>query len=259
MLALLLSFAVTGFYAVRESAAEGSVYIYPVKEIGQQVESSEPAIAQNRAEQIAREMFPELLEGKDLDIQLQDNYMGDSSGIWQLNWNDPASGGRRMEHISIGIDADSGALVNLYCYNSGAGLEGGENPLTEEAARQKAQEYARKYRPAEFGRTRLVENDDYSYYSLGVIKNAYNFYWSGWENGIPVEGDGIKCGVDLFSGRLVSFSANWHRTPVFQQPGSLPEGMEIKFCRIGPYLVLSSAGRSHASFSGVPEQNWFTG
>ncbi len=255
MLTLLLSFAVTGFYAVRESEAEGSVYTYPVKEIGQQVESSEPAIAQDRAVQIARGMFPELLEGKDLDIQLQDNYMGDSSGIWQLNWNDPASGGRRMEHISIAIDADSGALVNLYCYNSGAGLEGGENPLTEEAARQKAQEYARKYRPAEFGHTRLVENDDYyGYYLRAMMKNAYSFFWERLENGIPVEGDGISVGVDLFSGRLASFSANWHRDAVFQQPGSLPEGMEIKVLQeLGLILCYQVPEGVNASFSGVPE------
>jgi len=254
MLALLLSFAVTGFYAVRESAAEGSVYTYPVKEAGQQVESSEPSIAQDRAMQIAREMFPELLEGKDLDIQLQDNYMGDSSGIWQLNWNDPAPGGRRMEHISIGIDAGSGALVNLYYYNSGAGLEGGVTPLTEEAARQKAQEYARKYRPFEFGRTRLVENDYYSYYSLGMIKNAYNFYWERLENGIPVEGDGISVGVDLFSGSLASFSANWHRDAVFHPPGSLPEGTEnIVLKELGLILCYQVPEGVNANFSGIPE------
>lgn len=251
---VLLSFAVTGFYAARESAAEGSGSTFLVKEAGQKVESSEPAIAQDRAEQIAREMFPDLLEGKDLDIQLQDNYMGDSSGVWQLHWNNPAPGGRRMESISIGIDAVSGALVNLHCYNSDAGLEGGVTPLTEEAARQKAMEYARKYRPVEFGRTQLVENDYYGYYSRGMMKNAYSFYWERLENGIPVEGDGISVGVDLFSGRLAGFSANWHMDAVFQQPGSLPEGTENKVLKeLGLILCYQVPEGVNANFSGVPE------
>lgn len=254
MLALLLSFAVTGFCAARESAAEGSGSTYLVQEAGQKVERREPAIAQDRAVQIAGEMFPDLLEGKDLDIQLQDNYMGDSSGIWQLNWNNPAPGGRRMEHIGIGIDADSGALVNLYYYNSDAGLEGGVTPITEEAARQKAMEYARKYRPVEFGRTRLVENDYYGYYSRGLMKNAYSFYWERLENGIPVEGDGISVGVDLFSGRLASFSANWHRDAVFQQPGPLPEGTENKVLKeLGLILCYQVPEGVNANFSGIPE------
>ncbi|NLI12224.1 MAG: hypothetical protein GX425_06285 [Peptococcaceae bacterium] len=240
--------------AAAESSGSGSTY--PVKEAGQKVESGEEAISQDRAMQIVREMFPDLLEGKDLDIQLQDDYRGDSSGIWHLNWNNPTPGGRRVEHISISIDADSGALVNLYYYDSNVGAEGGVTPLTEEAAKQKAMEYARKYRPAEFGRTRLAENDYYGYYPSGMIKNAYNFYWERIENGVPVEWDGISVGVDLFSGRLASFSVNWHKDAVFPQPGTMPEDLEQKvLSELGLILCYQVPEGVKTNLPGVPEAN----
>lgn len=254
MVVLLLSFAVIGFYAAGEVAAEGNGSASLVKEAGQKVESTGPAISQDRAVQIAREMFPDLLEGKDVDVQLDDYYVAGGSRIWRLDWSDPAPGGRRMEHFNIGIDADSGALANLYYYNPAAGLEGGVTPLTEEAARQKAEEYARKYCPAEFGRTRPVEREYFNYYPYGMMKNAYTFYWERLENGIPVEGDGINVGVDLFSGRLISFNANWHRDAVFPQPGSLPEGLENKVLKeLGLILCYQVPEGLKTNLSGVPE------
>jgi len=254
MLGLLLFFVVTGFYAAVEVAAEGSGSTYLVKEAGQKVESTEPAVSQDRAVQIAREMFPDLLEGKDVDVQLDDYYVAGGSRIWRLDWSDPAPGGRRMEHFNIGIDADSGALASLYYYNPAAGLEGGVTPLTEEAARQKAEEYARKYRPAEFGRSRSAEREYFNYYPGGMMKNAYTFYWERLENGIPVEGDGINVGLDLFSGRLISFNANWHRDAVFPQPGSLPEGLESKVLKeLGFILCYQVPEGVKTNLSGVPE------
>ncbi|MFA5385657.1 MAG: YcdB/YcdC domain-containing protein [Eubacteriales bacterium] len=213
-------------------------------------QKSEPAISQDKALQIAREMFQELLEGKDVDIQLDDSYMGDNSQVWRLSLFDRGEE-RWSEQFEIGIDADTGSLSSFACFNRTAGLKGSASLLSKEAARQKAEEYAKKYRPAEFSHTRLSGRDYLDYSTGNVMKDAYTFSWERFENGIPVEGDGIHVGVDLFSGRLTNFSVIWHSNAVFPQPGSLPEGLENKVIKemglILSYQIIEGAKKSQQS------------
>jgi len=259
LLSSFLLFSIAVNVAVGEAASGGQSTTYLVAEDSRQkVEFAEPAVSQDRVLQIAREMFPDLFEGKDIDVQLQDYFMGDGSWIWQLNWSESAPGGRRTEYFDVGIDADTGALVSLYYSNPSAVLEGGATPLTEEAARQKAEEYAKKYRQAEFSRTRPAESEYYGYYPRGMMKNTYTFFWERVENGIPVEGDGINVGVDLFSGRMVNFTANWHSDAVFPQPGSLPEGLENRVLQdVGFILCYQVSEGVKQSLTGVPEASLY--
>lgn len=242
---LLSLFFITGVCAAGAAAsvAEDTVKV-TAAEPG--VERGAPAISQDRAVQIAREMFPEMLEGKELDIQLND-YLGNTM-TWQLNWSEPSVSGRQAEHFSIALDADTGVLVNMYCNNPSAGIGSGADPVTREMALQKAMEYAKQYRPADFSRTRPAQEGDYD--SRGVMQNIYSFAWERVENGIPVEGDGIHVGIDVFSGQMAYFMANWRRDAVFPKPGPLPEDLEVRALQeLGLILCyqVTEAGNTHPS------------
>ncbi|MDD4238348.1 MAG: S-layer homology domain-containing protein [Desulfotomaculaceae bacterium] len=222
----------------------------PVAE--QDVERETTAISQDRAMQIAREMFPEMLEGKELRIQLNDDYQGNTR-TWQLDWIDLSGSGRRAGNSSIALDADTGALVSMYRNSLSAGMGSGAAPVTEEVARQKAEEYAKKYCPADFTRTRPSEENSYNFNPRGAMQSSYSFSWERVENGIPVEGDGIYMGIDIFSGQLVHFRVNWHRDVVFPRPGALPEGLEARALNeLGLILCYQVTEAGNEASSGVP-------
>ena len=141
----------------------------------------------------------------------------------------------------------------MYYNGPSTGLEQGDVPITEETARQRAEAFAKKFCPAEFARSRLVERD-YIYQPSGVLKNQYSFYWTRVEKGIPVLEEGISVGVDVFSGRLVNFNVNWRHDVVFPEPGVLPQGLESKIMReLGLYLCYQIAGSSRTGPGEVPE------
>jgi hypothetical protein len=253
MVALLLLFITVDGMVVGEAATDGQA-VTQVQVAGQKDESAGLAISQDRAVQIAREMFPELLEGKDVDVQLNDYYLGSGSEVWHLRWDDSDFLGRRTEHFDIGIDAVTGALANLFCSNNTAGLEGSAVPLTKDAARQKAEEYAKKYRPAEFSHTSPAKYDLYGFYPRAIMRNIYTFSWERMESGIPVKGDGINVGVDLFSGRLIGFSVIWHREAIFTQLEAQTEGLDNKILKeLGLILCYQVAEGNKANLSSIPE------
>ncbi|OPX87105.1 MAG: Cell surface protein precursor [Pelotomaculum sp. PtaB.Bin104] len=208
-----------------------------------------PVISRDRAVEIAREMFPEMLDGKDLDVELSE-YMGRTK-TWRLNWSGLLDSGRRVEHISVMLDAETGALVNMYCNSATAGDGIGAAVVSREAALQKAEEYAKKFRPAEFARTRPANEN---YFSLsGMMGTTYAFVWERGENGIPVKGDGIHVGIDVYSGKLANFSVNWHDDAVFPQPGALPEGLEARVLQeLGLMLCYQVTEAGSEDPSGVP-------
>jgi len=211
----------------------------------------ETAFSREKAVQKAREMFPELLEGKDVNIELDGLPTGQ---IWRLEWDAGSVGGRRgVEHFSMMLDAETGALLNVY-FSLGTGdIESGASPVTQEAARQKAEEFAKKYRPAEFASVRPVDGYDF-YYQPGRMRETYDFSWERVENGIPVDGDGIQVAVDALSGNVVRFSASWHDDAVFPEPDSLPEGLERKVVKeLGLMLNYQMAEGREPGPSGVLE------
>lgn len=250
-MSLLLFFAVAG----RCGAAEVSATVQaPVQEAlsGQGVEPVGLAVSKDEALRIARDLFPELLAGKDLNAELADDYWEDVP-VWQIGFQETAYSGGRTEYLDIALNAKTGKLKRMYYNGPSTGLEQGDVPITEETARQRAEAFAKKFCPAEFARSRLVERD-YIYQPSGVLKNQYSFYWTRVEKGIPVLEEGISVGVDVFSGRLVNFNVNWRHDVVFPEPGVLPQGLESKIMReLGLYLCYQIAGSSRTGPGEVPE------
>ena len=180
-MSLLLFFAVAG----RCGAAEVSATVQaPVQEAlsGQGVEPVGLAVSKDEALRIARDLFPELLAGKDLNAELADDYWEDVP-VWQIGFQETAYSGGRTEYLDIALNAKTGKLKRMYYNGPSTGLEQGDVPITEETARQRAEAFAKKFCPAEFARSRLVERD-YIYQPSGVLKPV-QFYWTRVEKGIP--------------------------------------------------------------------------
>ncbi len=218
--------------------------------VQQDTGNGEPSLSGDEALQKAREMFPELLEGKDVNLQLQE-YAGAGRQGWRLNWSVPGPGaGQSMHYNTIMLDAETGTLISCSCKSAAGTIKEGASLHTREAARQAAEDFAAKYRPAEFARTRLA-NDYSSYYQSGKIDYTYSFFWERLANGIPVDGDGINITVDALSGSVIGFLINWHDDAVFPQPGRMTENLEPKVLEeLG--LILNYQV-TEGNLSGIPE------
>lgn len=184
----------------------------------------EPAVTQEEAVKIARSVFPEMLEGKDLRVELED-YMGAGQRAWRVSWHsrDPYRAGR-MEHVSVTLDPQTGELLNADFRVETRDPGSDTNLIGREEARKKAEDFARKMRPEEFARTRLDEKQLYGYYEpRGTMKQAHSFNWLRFENGVAVEGDGFTVGVDALSGQIQHYSFRWRRGAEFPAPGEVLE------------------------------------
>ncbi|OPX87831.1 MAG: hypothetical protein A4E53_02329 [Pelotomaculum sp. PtaB.Bin104] len=87
----------------------------------------------------------------------------------------------------------------------------------------------------------------------GMMRNSYNFVFERVENGIPVKGDVIHVGIDVYSGKLANFLINWCDDAVFPQPGALPEGFEARALQeLGLMLCYQVPEAGSKDPSGVP-------
>ena len=250
-MSLLLAFTVTGRCGHGEAFA-GEVWTQ-TRTAGQEVGQNEPAISQEEAMGIARELFPELLAGKGLNIELAEDYWG-GAPVWQIRFNETMGyAGGQAEYLNVSIDAATGALKSMHHSGWSSGLEQDSLLITKEAAQEKAEAYAKKFCPAEFAGTRPVERD-YYYNPPGLLNNQYGFYWMRYENGIPVLEDGINIGVDIFSGRLASFMVNWRDDVGFPQPGTFPDSLERKTLQeLGLILCYQVPFANYTGAPAVPE------
>jgi len=244
-------FLTTGICSAQEQAVTRVVTTTAVPVAQQDAEhGAAPSLSGEEALQKAREMFPVLLEGKDVNLQLQE-YAGAGRQGWRLNWSAPGPGaGQNMHYNTIMLDAETGTLISCSCKGATGTIKEGASLYTRESARQAAENFAVKYRPAEFARTRLVD-DHGNYYQPGRIDYTYSFFWERLENGIPVDGDGINITVDALSGSVIGFLINWHDDAVFPKPGRITENLEPKV--LDELGLILNYQVTEGDPSGVPE------
>ncbi|WP_422446822.1 YcdB/YcdC domain-containing protein [Thermoanaerobacterium sp. DL9XJH110] len=133
---------------------------------------------------------------------------GKDQKIWNLNWS------RSKEpygSLSVTVDADKGHILNLYMYKGPDKKPSLLPRLSEEEARRKAEEFARKVQPEEFAKTRYIEREEPIYRPMETIRYRREYYFNfvRVENDIPVEGDGFNITVDAGSGDILSYNFNW--------------------------------------------------
>lgn len=215
------------------------------------------AVSREEAIKIARSLLPEILEGKELQAEL-DYYMQPGQRIWRVTWDsrEPSPFGP-PEHIFIVLDSQTGDLLNadfsLETQQPGSEL----SLIAREEALKKAEEMAKKMRPEEFVRTRLEEGQPSGYYGPpGVMKQSYDFFWQRYENGLRVEGDGIGAGVNALNGQVQHYSFSWHRGAEFPAPGDVQEAAALAgrvLTSPGLYLGYSVREGTAAGAGGLPE------
>lgn len=215
------------------------------------------AVSREEAVKIARSLFPEMLEGKELQAELED-YMRPGQSNWRLSWNsrEPSPFGP-PEHIFIILDSRTGDLLNAN-FSMETQKPGGDVDLvSREEALQKAEEFVRKMRPEEFSLTRLDENRPAGYYvGPGVMKQSHEFFWQRYENGIRVEGDGIGAGVSALGGQVRYYTFSWHRGAEFPAPGGVLEAGALAGRVLddpGLYLGYAVREGTAAGTGGLPE------
>lgn len=217
----------------------------------------EPAVSQEEAVRIARSVFPEMLEGKDLQVQL-DDFMEAGQRVWQVSWNSRnPSPVRQPEHVNITLDAQTGDLLNADFWMETESSGSDTNLVCREEAGKKAEEFVKKIRPAEFGRTRLNQKQYPEYYGPpGTMKQIHSFNWQRFESGIAVEGDGITVGVDAFTGQIQHYSLRWRRAAEFPAPVGVMEAGALARRALGDLgLYLGYGVREDAGTGprGVPD------
>lgn len=126
---------------------------------------------------------------------------------WSLNWN---STGEKRESFSAQVDAVSGEIINIYANKPSDDEQVYQLPaLTVAEAKTIAEKTVKKLTAEKFDKLKYVEND--SIIPLDLYSSpSYSFSWERTENGIPVEGNGVRIQIDANKGEVLSYSFTWH-------------------------------------------------
>ncbi len=175
---------------------------------------SAATISQQQALAIAQGICPDIAK-MSVDAEL-DDYQ--APGNWNLSWQAPTSAaGPAGRANNIDLNAVTGALNSFNIYDWQADRTG--SPLiTRDDALQKAEAFIKQYHPEELAQSVLTNTVAPNYGNYKTVSFTYNFNWNRMEQGVPVADDGIRVGVDLFSGRIVNCSFGWHTGITFPAP-----------------------------------------
>jgi hypothetical protein len=138
--------------------------------------------------------------------------------MWQLEYHTPAKQAMQV-NISVGIDAQTGAVLN---YNRSA-AEAGKDPAplsyTRAQALAKASFWLDMLAPALKPSLRAIENPmSYGYYGTDA---TYNFQWQRIAEGYPVRNDSVNIAIDARTGQLASFNRGRGSAQSFKLPATL--------------------------------------
>jgi len=125
---------------------------------------------------------------------------------WSLNWNDSTGKG----YFSAQVDASSGEIVNLYFWDSSNDRAGYKLPkISLKQAEKIAAETVRKLTGSKYAKLQMVKNESAIPLTL-YGSQRYDFYWQRFENGLPVQGNGVSIQIDADTGQVNSYGLNWH-------------------------------------------------
>jgi len=131
----------------------------------------------------------------------------DNRQSWSLNWN---STGEKRESFSAQVDALSGEIISIYAYKPYDDEQAYRLPaLTQAEAKASAEKTVKKLTGEKFDKLKYVEND--SIIPLDLYgSSSYSFNWERTENGIPVQGNGVRIQIDASKGEVLSYNFTWH-------------------------------------------------
>lgn len=177
-----------------------------------------------------------------------------SNGIatWSLNWQ---SAEKKAEHLSIHaeVDAGTGEVRSYNRYASGTGSDAAtELTYTRSEALERALQWLAKLAPGYQEAVRFLDNPlGYGYYGR---QSGYSFHWDRLGGSYPVPGQGIDLSINANTGDLESFSRNWQRETVLQDPAAMLERTKAE--SIYRELVPMLLQYQHFQKPGANEGEW---
>ncbi|MTI83080.1 MAG: hypothetical protein FH756_04085 [Firmicutes bacterium] len=199
----------------------------------------------------ARELFPELIRGKEKELRVDyrdDQYSGGS--YWSLRWDRRVSEGM-PDYFDIRLDAGNGKLSAFSRQLDGySGLKEGK-VITRDEAKQVALSFIRRHHPDKLAK--MVPDTDHQVWSGNNDLNlGYSFRWYQEIDGIPLNDNNINVRVDALTGQVLNFSCSWQDgTPVkagkAMDVNELTEQVTSKLALYPAYVVEYKANSSTLS------------
>ncbi|MDD4170249.1 MAG: S-layer homology domain-containing protein, partial [Desulfotomaculaceae bacterium] len=179
--------------------------------------------------------------------RLEQDYMFKENRTWHFNWQSGDEADRKS--LDVSVDASTGELVSFSSNSYSIKLETPEVKISEEAARQKAEDFIKKTQPNRWEQV-LFSN---SRSELGPVLSpsekplprSYIFEWSRVVNDIRFPQNGFFISVDSTTGDVINYRMNWWDV-VFPEPQGaisgeaaadkyLPQApLELEYARIWP-------------------------
>lgn len=184
-------------------------------------EMGQPAMSQERAVQIAKEMLavPEEMEQFSSSF-----YQDENESSWSLNWwysNMPNISGS----MNVTVDANNGEILNMSNWQWPRETDGKEYQrlpkYTREQAEAMATAFAKKLQPERFKESILQTEDlDYmsQFYSRISGSPDYSFYYVRYIDGVIYPNNGIRVSIDGSTGEVRDYYLTWDR----EEAGAIP-------------------------------------
>ena len=155
-------------------------------------------MSKEKARELLNEKYELLSKMKDGDSYL---YKDDINNyyIWEFNF----------DNGSAEINAQTGEILEFYIQRSVIGIsENGNTEVSEEQAKEKAEEFLKKISGSKFSETKL--SDSYS------GEKSYSFEYTRQANGKDCKGNKLSIDVDKSTGKIISYSCRWYDNAVFE-------------------------------------------
>jgi hypothetical protein len=219
---------VKGGFGAADKASAGAVPLTPqeLKEIDQ---NAKLLTKEQGIEAVKRWLdIPADLPLRSMNLNT-DPSSGDQK-VWSYEWasNDPKQG----RDISARVNALTGDLLSFNDYaapvlSSPGGTEKSV-PLSQEQARQLAEDFLRKIQPEKFQQVQLNSENSPEVKPVSVVNpanpvNPVSFSYERVVNGLPFAANGMNIAVDVLTQKVTSYSLNWRALDFPSLSQALPQ------------------------------------
>jgi len=183
-------------------------------------------IKQEKALEVLKAAFPEILAGKELEAEYSEEGRGNNP-CWNFNLKAKSEGpGYSDSVITANVNALTGEILAMN-YNPPADYYHGKSvQLTREQAYPIAQQFVQKMHADKIAMLVLTEDRQSYYVPQNKMAMYYGFYWNRQVNGIKADWDSIYIGVDAATGKVSHYAYNWHNKDL-PKPGKIIPAAEL--------------------------------
>lgn len=168
-------------------------------------------IGQEEALKIARAAFDIPDSQKNVQISYREEEYNNKK-IWDFNWD--FSGFNKYRHISVGIDADTGEVLNYFENQEPSQNKKPAKLKTEEECKKIAVAMMQKIAPGKFSQTKEKSNPYPKGYAV-YGQNTYSFLFERQVNGTAFPENTVNITVNAENGKVINYYCNWDSNLTF--------------------------------------------